>query len=140
MTTGDELELMCRSSKGVLDVTGNSNWKTCLWKRERDSRFCLMEYNCVQHCNSVFEREVWEVTTNCDTGLKDVTYFGSDPNKENHICGIWVPSSTLDDGSAWTCDLEECSTVGGCHMKNGSGTHARATMNVTIHHANYKLN
>ena len=50
-------------------------------------------------------REVWEVTTNCDTGLKDVTYFGSDPNKENHICGIWVPSSTLDDGSAWTCDV-----------------------------------
>ena len=45
------------------------------------------------------------MTTNCDTGLKDVTYFGSDPNKENHICGIWVPSSTLDDGSAWTCDV-----------------------------------
>merc|ERR1711963_1143454 len=32
-----------------------------------------------------------------------------------------------------TCNLEECKTVGGCFAENGSGTHAKATMKVTVH-------
>ena len=91
--------------KGALDVTGNANWKTCMWKREEDSSFCLMEYKCVKHCNDPFHTEVWEVDTNCEANLKDVTYFGSDPSAENHICGIVVPNADQEDNSAWTCDV-----------------------------------
>merc|ERR1711963_254544 len=54
VSVGDDITLMCRSSKGALDVTGNANWKTCMWKREEDSSFCLMEYKCVKHCNDPF--------------------------------------------------------------------------------------
>ena len=83
-------------------MTGNANWKTCMWKREEDSSFCLMEYKCVKHCNDPFHTEVWEVDTNCEANLKDVTYFGSDPSAENHICGIVVPNADQEDNSAWT--------------------------------------
>ena len=76
-----------------------------MWKREEDSSFCLMEYKCVKHCNDPFHTEVWEVDTNCEANLKDVTYFGSDPSAENHICGIVVPNADQEDNSAWTCDV-----------------------------------
>jgi len=130
---GNSITLMCRSAKTITDVTSNANWKTCVWKRERDSSYCLMEYKCKKNCHSIIHKAVWEVTTDCEAGLKNVTYFGSDPNKENHICGIKIPSAGLKDSSHWTCDLEECATLGGCGKKSGSGTHAQASMEVTVH-------
>lgn len=102
---GDEITLMCRSAKTILDVTSNANWKTCLWQREHDSSYCLMEYKCKENCHSIIHSAVWEVTTTCEPGLKDVTYFGSDPNVENHICGIVVPRASPVDNSTWTCDV-----------------------------------
>jgi len=132
---GDDITLMCRSAKAITDVASNANWKTCLWQREHDSNYCLMEYKCKENCHSILHSAVWEVTTTCEPGLKDVIYFGSDPNVENHICGIVVPNASPEDNSTWTCDLQECATVGGCQMTNG-GTHAKATMKVTVHEKN----
>jgi len=129
---GDDITLMCRSAKAITDVTSNANWKSCLWQREHDSSFCLMEYKCKENCHSIFHSAVWEVTTTCEPALKDVTYFGSDPNAENHICGIIVPNAKPEDNSTWTCDLQECATMGGCQMANG-GAHAKASMKVTVH-------
>ena len=102
---GDDITLMCRSAKAITDVASNANWKSCLWQREQDSSSCLMEYKCKENCHSIFHSAVWEVTTTCEPALKDITYFGSDPNAENHICGIVVPNARPEDNSTWTCDV-----------------------------------
>jgi len=128
---GQSITLMCRAED--FGVTANGNWKTCLWRREGDGVDCLMEYKCVKHCGSLIFSEVWGVDVNCEAGLKDATYFGSDPNTESHICGLVIPKAGPEDNTRWTCNLEECKTIGGCHARIGSGTYAVAHMNVTVH-------
>jgi len=133
VSLGDDITLMCRAALAATDLTSDANWKTCVWTREGDSSMCMMEYKCVKNCNPIMNNPEWTVTQTCSQSLGNVTFFGSDPSIENHICGIVVPASQAMDNSDWTCDLEECKTVGGCFAENGSGTHAKATMKVTVH-------
>ena len=100
-------QLMFETCSGlsVTDVASNGNWKTCLWKRESDSNFCMMDYQCKKNCNGVIGTTEWEVTMKCSQELKNATYFGSDPNKESHICGIVVPNAGPEESTKWTCDV-----------------------------------
>ena len=79
----------------------------------------------------------WEIEEFCEPGLSDAIYFGSDPNVENHICGIEFLSADEMDNSDWKCTMEECKTVafGGCSANNGNGNYVEATMNVKVNPA-----
>jgi len=80
------------------------------------------------------ENGEWKIEEFCEKKLDDVVYFGSDPNLENHICGIDKMGATQDDNSDWKCTIEECKLppLGGCSARNGNGNYVDATMNVKI--------
>jgi len=96
-----------------------------------DGATCLYEYKKVQ--DSIISHH-WEIEEFCEQGLSDAVYFGSDPNIENHICGVQFMSADQQDNGDWKCSLEECKNAafGGCSSNNGNGYYAEATMNVKV--------
>ena len=126
---GQTITLMCRVKTDLID--GNDDWKTCRWSRGSDGATCLYEYKKVQ--DSIIHHH-WEIEQFCEPSMADVEYFGSDPNVENHICGINIPSADQLDNSDWRCVIEECKMVafGGCSANTGSGNTVEATMNVKV--------
>ena len=134
---GQVITLMCRVKANLID--GNDDWKTCRWSRLSDGVTCLFEYKKIQ---DDFIHSHWIVEEYCESSLGDVEYFGSDPNVENHICGINVASADQGDNSDWKCTIEECKNVafGGCSANNGNGYTVEATMNVKVNNASLLLN
>ena len=132
LNEGQTLTLECRVKTDLID--GNDDWKTCRWSRASDGATCLYEYKKVQ--DSIINSH-WEIEEFCEQGLSDAVYFGSDPNKENHICGVQFMSADQQDNGDWKCSLEECKNVafGGCSSNNGNGYYAEATMNVKVNPA-----
>ena len=124
LSEGQKLTLSCRVKSDLID--GNDDWKTCRWTRISDGASCLFEYK--------KENGEWKIEEFCEKKLDDVVYFGSDPNLENHICGIDKMGATQDDSSDWKCTIEECKLppLGGCSARNGNGNYVDATMNVKI--------
>ena len=129
LNEGQTLTLECRVKTDLID--GNDDWKTCRWTRSSDGATCLYEYKKVQ--DSIINSH-WEIEEFCEQGLSDAVYFGSDPNIENHICGVQFLSADQQDSGDWKCTLEECKNVafGGCASNNGNGYYAEATMNVKV--------
>ena len=128
LNEGQELIVECRSGTSI--IGGNPNWKQCMWRRESDGANCLFEYK----KNGVSD---WVVEEYCEPNMaaKNVKFFGSDPDIENHICGINVPHAESSDNSDWTCVIEQCRSAipfGGCSSTNGNGVVAEATMNVKV--------
>ena len=132
LNEGQTLTLECRVKTDLID--GNDDWKTCRWTRASDGATCLYEYKKVQ--DSIINSH-WEIEEFCEPGMSDAVYFGSDPNVENHICGIEFLSADQMDSGDWKCTLEECKTVafGGCSANNGNGNYVEATMNVKVNPA-----
>merc|ERR1712168_435137 len=114
VTEGQQITLSCRVKSDLID--GSANWKTCRWSRLSDGATCLFEYKEVT--NGIGANEM-EIESFCDQKIADVEYFGSDPNVENHICGMDKPSADQDDNSDWKCTIEECKlpSIGGCSAK-----------------------
>ena len=129
LNKGQRLTLECRVKTDLID--GNDDWKTCRWSRVSDGANCLYEYKKVQ--DSIINSH-WEIEEFCDQKLSDAIYFGSDPNVENHICGIEIESADQLDNSDWKCTIEECKlpSIGGCSAKNGNGNYVDATMSVEV--------
>ena len=129
LNEGQTLTLECRVKTNLID--GNDDWKTCRWTRMSDGATCLYDYKKVQ--DSIINSH-WEIEEFCEPSMSDATYFGSDPNVENHICGIQFAAADQADNSNWKCTLEECKNVafGGCSSNNGNGYYVEATMNVRV--------
>jgi len=123
---GETLTLFCHVTTKILD--GNDNWKTCRWSRDHDGATCLYEYQTTNNETS------WEIKEYCEPFLSDAKFFGSDPNIENHVCGIDIPVVDHVDAGNWTCWIEECRTdlLGGCKAKTGNGNRIKATMCVEV--------
>ena len=132
LNEGQTLTLECRVKTDLID--GNDDWKTCRWTRASDGATCLYEYKKVQ--DSIINSH-WEIEEFCEPGLSDAVYFGSDPNVENHICGVEILSADQMDSTDWKCTLEECKLweLGGCSANNGNGNYVEATMNVKVNPA-----
>ena len=128
VTEGQTVTLFCHVSTNLID--GNDNWKTCRWSRDKDGATCLYEYQRTEDDSG------WEIKEFCEPFLSDTKYFGSDPNVENHICGIDVLSADSFDSGNWTCWIEECKTevMGGCEAKTGNGNRVKATVFVQVIH------
>ena len=132
LNEGQTLTLECRVKSDLID--GNDDWKTCRWTRASDGATCLYEYKKVQ--DSIINSH-WEIEEFCEPGMSDAIYFGSDPNVENHICGIEFLAADQTDNGDWKCTIEECKMweFGGCSANNGNGNYVEATMNVKVNPA-----
>ena len=129
LNEGQKITLSCRVKTDLID--GNDDWKTCRWTRMSDGATCLYGYKKVQ--DSIIHSH-WEIEEFCEPSMTDAEYFGSDPNVENHICGINIPEADQLDNSDWKCTIEECKMValGGCAANTGNGNYVEATMNVKV--------
>ena len=126
LNEGQTITLYCHVKTNLID--GNDNWKTCRWTRNTDGATCLYNYQKNK------DDDNWAIDEFCEPSLADSEFFGSDPNIENHICGINVPSADQMDNGKWKCALEECKTAmfGGCAHSHGNGNTVEATMNVKV--------
>ena len=128
---GRVITLFCHVYTNALDVINNHNWKKCRWSRHSDGATCLYTYN--QTDSS--DKNSWGIDEFCDPLIETTDFFGAgDPNKENRLCGIHVPSADRLDNGNWTCALEECKKgiSGGCKDPSGNDYTVEATINVKV--------
>merc|ERR1711981_114120 len=79
-------------------VEENDDWKFCTWTRAKDGEMCRFSYVCSGFLCDVGSGD-FRIETECSQGLRDVTFYGEDPNFHNRICGIKIPNMGNDDSS-----------------------------------------
>jgi len=92
-------------------VEENDDWKFCTWTRTSDGEMCHFTYVCEGWACDLGSGD-FHIKSECSNGLRDVTFYGEDPNFHNRICGIKVPSMGIEDNSLWNVTLQDCHAYG----------------------------
>jgi len=111
-------------------VEENDDWKFCTWTRTRDGEMCHFTYVCEGFLCDIGSGD-FRVESECSQGLRDVSFYGEDPNFHNRICGIKVPSMGIEDNSYWNVTLQDCHAYG-CGGDDASDRFAYHTTKITM--------
>jgi len=111
-------------------VDENDDWKFCTWTRVNDGASCQFSYICEGFLCDIGSGD-FHIESQCSTGLRDVTFYGEDPNYHNRICGIKVPSLGNEDDSLWNVTLQDCHAYG-CGGDDGSDRYASHSTKIDI--------
>jgi len=111
-------------------VEENDDWKFCTWTRTKDGEMCRFSYLCEGFLCDIGSGD-FRVETECSQGLRDVTFYGEDPNFHNRICGIKIPNMGNDDNSYWNVTVQDCHAYS-CGTDDGSDRFAYHSTKITM--------
>jgi len=111
-------------------VEENDDWKFCTWTRAKDGEMCRFSYVCSGFLCDVGSGD-FRIETECSQGLRDVTFYGEDPNFHNRICGITIPNLGNEDNSYWNVTLQDCHAYS-CGTDDGSDRFASHSTKITM--------
>ena len=120
VSEGSIFTMSCHVRANLIE---NKDWKTCSWSRNSDGAECKYEY--------IQKFEGWIIEESCDTAIEDTQFFGSDPNNENKLCGIVVPSADSLDNGTWSCKIHPCK-YSGCAAEKGSVKFDKADIHIMV--------
>ena len=81
----------------------------------------------------------YEIEKDCQGAINDAEFFGSEDIQEhNFVCGMRFEEANEDDIAGWTCDIEQCASVG-CKGSEGSGARANATIYAMVRHSRFQI-
>ena len=128
---GQNFSLQCTVKEP--DPDAQNDWKICTWSRQNDTSQCVFTYKWL-----AFD-DKFEIQEDCNDAMIDAAFVGSENIQEHNIvCGMKFEEANEDDIVGWTCDIEQCASVG-CKGTVGSGTIANATIYLVVRHYVFQI-